>query len=184
MLQMALDGRSDERRVARLALRLSVSANDEDEWRTVNGTHIKVGEGGEPKSGPPALKKALNEKREEAIEKTVSSQESSKKSTESLKKVAKSCTIKASDGVQIIGYSSHALDRLSERGVSESQAEDAITKPLRIMPDKTDEEGRPSRTYIGRDATVCVNPENGIITTGWKTGSRYRKKYGGEGNGQ
>ena len=180
MQQTALDGRTDERRVAWLALRLSVSANDEDEWRTVNGTHIKVGEGGEPKSGPPALKKALNEKREEAIEKTVSSQESSEKSTESLQKLAKSCNIKASDGLQVKGYSSHILDQMKDRNVSESSVEGALTASLKVKPDKLDEYGRPSRQCIGMRATVAVNPDSGVMCSVWPTSNKLRKKYGGE----
>jgi hypothetical protein len=42
---------------------MSDSMKDADEkWITVNGTHIKVGEGGKPVSGPPGLKKALSKK--------------------------------------------------------------------------------------------------------------------------
>lgn len=62
MRQTALDGRSDERRMARLSLRLTDSVKDDEEkWITVNGTHIKVGEGGKPVSGPSGLKKAFSE---------------------------------------------------------------------------------------------------------------------------
>ena len=32
-------------------------------------------------------------------------------------------------------------------------------------------------TYIGKEATVILNPETGEVVTTWKTGSRIRKKY-------
>ena len=42
---------------------------------------------------------------------------------------------------------------------------------------KTDNLGRPSQQFIGKSATVAVNPENGTITTTWCTGSRTKRKY-------
>ena len=42
---------------------------------------------------------------------------------------------------------------------------------------KTDNLGRPSQQFIGKYATVAVNPENGTITTTWCTGSRTKRKY-------
>jgi hypothetical protein len=35
--------------------------------------------------------------------------------------------------------------------------------------------------YIGDKATANVNPDNGNITTVWKTGKRVRMKYSKEG---
>ena len=44
-------------------------------------------------------------------------------------------------------------------------------------PVKADNLGRPSQQFIGKSATVAVNPENGTITTTWCTGSRTKRKY-------
>ena len=181
MRQTALNGQSDERGIARLALHLDASLKDDEEkWITVNGAHIQVGEGGEPKSGPPALKKALEEKRENPTSNSENTPKSAAPSQNRLQNVAKSCTMKSSDGVQIKGYSSHVLDQMEARGFDEAGVEDAIKNPLHITPDKLDEFGQPSRQYIGRKATVAVNPETGVICTGWRTSRQRRKKYGGE----
>jgi len=45
------------------------------------------------------------------------------------------------------------------------------------LKQKTDNLGRPSQQFIGKSATVAVNPENGTITTTWCTGSRTKRKY-------
>lgn len=57
---------------------------------------------------------------------------------------------------------------------------DAFTKPLNIGKIKVDEKGRKSIRYIGKKATITVNPDNGTITTVWKTGKDKIKKYGDE----
>lgn len=62
--------------------------------------------------------------------------------------------VKASNGILVTRFSDHALDRT-----------------------KTDNLGRPSQQFIGKSATVAVNPENGTITTTWCTGSRTKRKY-------
>lgn len=37
--------------------------------------------------------------------------------------------------------------------------------------------GVASQQFIGKSATVAVDPENGTITTTWCTGSRTKRKY-------
>lgn len=56
---------------------------------------------------------------------------------------------------------------------------DALKNPLNhgSIKTKTDNLGRPSQQFIGKSATVAVNPENGTITTTWCTGSRTKRKY-------
>ena len=76
-----------------------------------------------------------------------------------------------------INTKSHFSDRMRERGISEEDAADAVTNPLFVADVKYDSKGRPSVKYIGKDATVTVNPETGTITSTWKTGTRTRKKY-------
>lgn len=88
--------------------------------------------------------------------------------------------METSDGVVIKDLSYHFAERCEERGVTMVGVQDALTKPLNITNIKVDEEGRPSLKYIGRYATVSVNPDNGAITTAWRTRSKLVKKYGGD----
>ena len=73
--------------------------------------------------------------------------------------------VKASNGILVTRFSDHALDTLKN--------------PLNhgSIKTKTDKLGRPSQQFIGKSATVAVNPENGTITTTWCTGSRTKRKY-------
>ena len=118
----------------------ALTRDDEEKWITVNGTHIKVGEGGKPVSGPTRLKKALGEKRENQISEPENSLNASVSSQNRLQNIAKSCNIIASDGVQIRGYSSHILDQMEARGFNEADVEEAVTKPMHISPDKIDKD--------------------------------------------
>lgn len=82
-----------------------------------------------------------------------------------------------SNGIQTTSLSWHMKERSEERGVSLDDVKDALTNPLHIDEIKYDGQGRPSQRFIGEGATVNVNPETGIITTVWKTGSGKIKKY-------
>lgn len=81
------------------------------------------------------------------------------------------------NGILVRGFSEHAADQAEERGVSANQIVSALQRPIYIGKVKTDEEGRRSQRFIGRKATANVNPDNGVITTVWKTGHRDIKKY-------
>lgn len=86
--------------------------------------------------------------------------------------------IKTSDGLEVKGLTKHFADRCQERKVSISGVEDALTNPLHITKIRTNDDGR-SKQYIGRYATVVINPDNGNIPTVWRTGNDKIKKYGG-----
>ena len=75
--------------------------------------------------------------------------------------------------------SKHAEARMSERGVTTSGIKDALENPLHVTEVKVDKYGRPSQKYIGKEATVVVNPETGKIVTTYPTKTKYRKKYEG-----
>lgn len=89
--------------------------------------------------------------------------------------------IKASNGISITSLSEHALDRtqLDSRPVTVEGIVDALKNPLNdgSIVTKHDNSGRPSQQFIGKSATVAVNPETGVITTTWCTGSRTKRKY-------
>lgn len=75
--------------------------------------------------------------------------------------------------------SRHAEDREAERNISEAAIQDALKNPLFKGEVVMDEYGRKSIKYIGREATVIMNPDTNTEITTWKTGSRIRKKYEG-----
>lgn len=79
------------------------------------------------------------------------------------------------------GLSIHALDRTQDptRQVTLEGLLDALQKPLNSDTIKVryNEKGQPSQRFIGQHATVNVNPENGCVTTVWKTGHDVIRKY-------
>lgn len=71
----------------------------------------------------------------------------------------------------------HAEKRREERNVSDNDVLDALNDPLYIGDLEVDEKGRLSRKYVGKNATVIINPETNREITSWRTGSRLRKKF-------
>jgi hypothetical protein len=110
------------------------------------------------------------------------------KSTEKLylplENAGKSGIIKEKDTTSGIGLqffaekTLHANDRMAERGVQDSEVTDALDNPLVVGAAVTDASGRTSVKYVGKDATVVLNPNTGEVITTWKTSSRIRRKYG------
>jgi len=68
--------------------------------------------------------------------------------------------------------SSHAQQRVVERNVSQSDVNNALKNPLKVTETQIDVQGRPSVKYIGRNATVTVNPETGKIITVYPTSTQ------------
>lgn len=87
---------------------------------------------------------------------------------------------RTSNGIKIQSVSVHSVDRGNERGVTSAAVSDAITNPLYVSDIKTDSKGKRSQRFIGKEATVNVNPDTGNIATVWKTGKKQRRKYGGD----
>ncbi len=75
--------------------------------------------------------------------------------------------------------SKHATVRAQEREISQSNIDDALNNPLKVTDVKYDSQGRPSIKYIGKNATVVVNPTTGKIITVYGTHTKYVKKLGG-----
>lgn len=73
--------------------------------------------------------------------------------------------------------SKHAEEREIERNISEFAINDALENPLFKSDVVVDELGRKSVKYIGKEATVIINPDTNTEITTWKTSSRIRKKY-------
>lgn len=101
------------------------------------------------------------------------------KAADSVDKSGKNVIIEmeAQNGLKIKNFRQHSLDRADERGIHWYAIEDALSDPLHIADVIIDEFGRPSQRFVGKMATVNVNPNTGEIVTMWRTGKRYYKKY-------
>ena len=91
--------------------------------------------------------------------------------------IVKSVAKDAESGIIKHTDTKHAEDRKAERGVTDSEIQNALNDPLYTGEIITDSFGRKSRKYIGESATVCVNPDTKAIITVWRTGRRTAQKY-------
>ena len=85
-------------------------------------------------------------------------------------------------GPKVENFTVHADERMRQRGVSVQGIKNALEKPFLVGDLKVDDYGRKSQKFIGKEATVIINPETGIVVTTWKTGKATIKKYGGINN--
>lgn len=83
--------------------------------------------------------------------------------------------VKTSDGLSVKS-TAHLYAQAHERGVSVGSIAEALERPLRVMPEKKDNAGRPSKQYIGERATAAVNPTNGNVISCWPTHSKTAEK--------
>lgn len=88
---------------------------------------------------------------------------------------------KAANDMTVTKMSDHALKRTQEasRPVTSKQIIDALSNPLNrdSIKIRYDTKGRPSCRFVGKYATVNLNPETGVIPTCWKTGQDTLKRY-------
>ncbi len=92
--------------------------------------------------------------------------------------------VKTPNGVKVRKISLHALERIEkqpDRRVTARDITNALEKPLHIDKIRVDSEGQRSVRYIGKKATVNVNPDTGVIPTVWKTSSKRVAKYSKKG---
>lgn len=74
----------------------------------------------------------------------------------------------------------HFYDRKSERSVPEEDIIDALLHPIHTEDRGYNAKKQHGYRYIGKKATVNINPEDARITTIWVTGKDKIKKYTGE----
>jgi hypothetical protein len=76
----------------------------------------------------------------------------------------------AKDGTVVRGLTKHGIDRViggyKREGVAPRPILDALKNPIEIVKG-IDSDGRPFVKYIGKNATVVVNPETGLIVSVW-----------------
>ena len=92
--------------------------------------------------------------------------------------------VKTPNGVTVKQISEHALDQIEsrdDRKVTSRNIINALSSPMHVTKERIDKHGRASVRYIGKSATVNVNPKNGVIVTVWKTGDTQRRKYSKKG---
>lgn len=71
--------------------------------------------------------------------------------------------IKTANGIEVTGFTRHALNRIIQRGVKPQAILDALKNPLKIGKVITDQLGRQSQRFIGRFGEVVINPQTGQI---------------------
>lgn len=94
-------------------------------------------------------------------------------------KAAESIDNSGKNGIIVSGKTIHASERMREREVTDSDVQDARTNPIYSKEIVTDGLGRKSQILIGKNATICINPDTGKVITAWKTGTKTRRKYEG-----
>lgn len=71
----------------------------------------------------------------------------------------------------------HSRVRKSERQISNADIQQALDRPIKTFPLRTDKMGRKSQKIIGKDTTVIINPETKAVITTYPTSERKRKLY-------
>ena len=84
--------------------------------------------------------------------------------------------LKTPNGITIRSLSRHQQERADERALKVSDLKDAVLNPLHICDVREDKSGK-SQRFIGRYATINVNPDTGSLITSWRTGKRLVKRY-------
>lgn len=95
----------------------------------------------------------------------------------SVEKIGKRGTILPMNLQMFAEKTQHASERMQLRDIKDAEIDDALKNPLFKGNVVIDANGRKSIKYIGKDATVVLNPETNKVITSWKTSSRLKKKY-------
>ena len=95
----------------------------------------------------------------------------------SVEKIGKRGTILPMNLQLFAEKTQHASERMQLRDIKDAEIDDALKNPLFNGNVVIDANGRKSIKYIGKDATVVLNPETNKVITSWKTSSRLKKKY-------
>lgn len=84
--------------------------------------------------------------------------------------------LKTPDGITINDLSAHLYDRKGERNIDIKSIIRTVKHPIRVDDIKYDNQGRPSKKYIGDYSTIAINPDNGRIITVYPTTRKRRRK--------
>jgi SPP1 gp7 family putative phage head morphogenesis protein len=86
--------------------------------------------------------------------------------------------VTTADGATVKEITDHFIDQMNNRELSVDEVIAALKNPLHVTFTAL-KNGKPSRRYIGEQITVAYNPDADRVVTGWPTGTRLIKKYGG-----
>lgn len=82
---------------------------------------------------------------------------------------------------KITEVSNHFVnDRRISRKLNIEMVEDTLKNPLNIGTIKVDAKGRKSFQVLGKQATLSINPDTGVITSGWRTSRKKVERYKGD----
>lgn len=84
--------------------------------------------------------------------------------------------LKTPDGIVINDLSAHLYDRRGERNIDIKSIIRTVKHPIKVDGIKYDNQGRPSKKYIGDYSTIAINPDNGRIITVYPTTRKRRRK--------
>lgn len=84
--------------------------------------------------------------------------------------------LKTPDGIVINDLSAHLYDRRGERNIDIKSIIRTVKHPIKVDGIKYDNQGRPSKKYIGDYSTIVINPDNGRIITVYPTTRKRRRK--------
>ena len=87
----------------------------------------------------------------------------------SVEKIGKRGTILPMNLQLFAEKTQHASERMQLRDIKDAEIDDALKNPLFKGNVVIDANGRKSIKYIGKDATVVLNPETNKVITSWKT---------------
>lgn len=82
--------------------------------------------------------------------------------------------VKTSEGTEVSGQSKHFMERVvgtmkdpktgrPRSGVTVDGIKDALENPLKVLPVRIASGGDKSQKYIGRNGTVAINPDSGVL---------------------
>lgn len=97
--------------------------------------------------------------------------------TSTVNRYLRSAEIRTRDGVRVTGISIHAAEQAENRKVTKKDILDAVERSLYIGHVTIDPKGRQSKQYLGKDATVAINPNNGNIVSVWPTSTKRARRY-------
>lgn len=95
--------------------------------------------------------------------------------------------VKTSEGTEVTRQSKHFMERVigtmkdpktgrPRSGVSVEGIKDALEKPAKVFPVRTDPGGEKSQKYMGRNGTVSVDPDTGVLIQCNPTDSDYVRR--------
>ncbi|MDF7637208.1 minor capsid protein [Leuconostocaceae bacterium ESL0958] len=82
------------------------------------------------------------------------------------------------DEIKIEAVSLHAVNRMIDRGVTNSDIISTLEKPYKVNEVKIDDSGRPSMRFVGKQCEFAINPETGNLLSVNPINHKVKRQYG------